>query len=171
MSVAQRQRSQTTYLREYPRLLATLALIVERVRSQADAPITLLALFGSVARLTPHLQSDTDLIALFDRFEAADSLSRSTSALLRIIREAQDETADEHYRWPIMPIPGVASGDDLDPDFLEGIAEDAVLLYHREGSPVPPQLARITPYEVWLERLGALLAAHGIVLSLPKVAR
>lgn len=145
------------HLREYPRLLHTLTSIIERVK-ESDLPVSLLALFGSVARLTPHKYSDTDLLVLFTGYPDHLTELERTTDLLHIIRQAEDETVDEHYRWPIMPIPGDERASDLDPDFIATVGREGVLLYHRPGAPIPESLTHLEPFEQWQRRVGERLA-------------
>lgn len=145
------------YLREYPRLLHTLAFIIERVK-ESDLPVSLLALFGSVARLTPHKYSDADLLVLLTSCPDHLTELERTTDLLRIIRQAEDETVDEQYRWPIMPIPGDERASDLDPDFVATVGREGVLLYHRSGAPIPDALAQMEPFDQWQRRVGERLA-------------
>jgi len=145
------------YLREYPRLLHTLTSIVEHVKEN-DLPISLLALFGSVARLTSHQDSDADVLVLFaGGMDYASELERTTD-LLHIIRRAEDETVDEHYRWPIMPIPGDECAADLDPDFVATVGREGVLLYQRPGASIPDALVQLHPFDDWKRRVGERLA-------------
>jgi predicted nucleotidyltransferase len=146
------------YAREYPRLIATLERIAERASARDDLPINLLALFGSVARLTPHKCSDADLLVLFTGCPDHLTELERTTDLVHIIRRAEDETVDEQYRWPIMPIPGDERTSDLDPDFVATVSREGVLLYHRPGALIPDALTHLEPFEQWQRRVNERLA-------------
>ncbi|MGH2514745.1 MAG: nucleotidyltransferase family protein [Ktedonobacterales bacterium] len=146
------------FTHEYPRLIETLRRIVTRAESSERAHISSLILFGSVARLTPHLNSDTDVLVLFTRVSDRAEWNSNITATLRIIRGAEDETMDENYRWHIVPIPADAHASDLDPDFLENVARDSVLLYQRDGYTRPAPLQSLEPFADWQARVRRLLA-------------
>jgi predicted nucleotidyltransferase len=148
------------YAREYPRLITTLERIAERTSIRDDLPINLLALFGSVARLTPHVYSDTDLLVLFHDNPGRDAFNHYTLETIRIIRRAEDETVDEQYRWPIMPIPGDERASDLDPDFVATVGREGVLLYQRPGAYIPDALAQLETFDHWQRRVGERLAGR-----------
>ena len=153
------------YAREYPRLIATLERIAERASARDDLPINLLALFGSVARLTPHKCSDADLLVLFTGCPDHLTELERTTDLVHIIRRAEDETVDEQYRWPIMPIPGDERTSDLDPDFVATVSREGVLLYYRPGTPVPASLERLEPFDQWKQRVKDELAGRGLAVG------
>ena len=155
-----RMSNATLYAREYPRLITTLERIAERASARDDLPINVFAIFGSVARLTPHIYSDTDLLVLFHDNPSRDAFNHYTLETIRIIRQAEDETVDEHYRWPIMPIPGDERASDLDPDFVATVGREGVLLYQRPGAPIPDALAQLEPFDQWQRRVGARLAGR-----------
>lgn len=148
----------TLYAREYPRLITTLERIAKRASARGDLPINLLAIFGSVARLTPHVYSDTDLLVLFHDNPSRDAFNHYSLETIRIIRRAEDETMDEQYRWPIMPIPSDERASDLDPDFVATVGREGVLLYHRPGAPIPESLTHPEPFDQWTRRVAARLA-------------
>lgn len=147
------------YLHEYPRLIDTLAHITTRVRRTDALPITLMVLFGSIVRLTPHQYSDTDVLILIAGMRDCERLDAHMTALVRIIRQAEDETVDEHYRWHIIPVLGDATATDLDPDFVETIGREGVLLYHAPGAIIPEPLRNLAPFEQWAERVRERLAS------------
>lgn len=147
------------YAHEYPRLFETLRRIVARAASSNDAHISSLILFGSVARLTPHLHSDTDMLVLFTHVADRAEWNSNLTATLRIIRGAEDETMDERYRWHIVPIPADAQASDLDHDFLETVGREGVLLYQRDGFTLPAPLQSLESFAQWKARLRQLLAS------------
>lgn len=146
------------YTREYPRLLDTLHRIVTGATTSEEARIASLILFGSVARFTPHLDSDTDMLVLFAQVSDRAEWNSNLNATLHIIRYAEDATMDQDYRWHIIPIPADAQASDLDPDFLENVARDGVLLYQREGYTPPAPLQSLESFSSWEARLRQLLA-------------
>lgn len=147
------------YTHEYPRLIETLRRIIAGIRSSDETDVSSLILFGSVARLTPHIYSDTDMLILFAHATGWAEFETPLRATLHIIRGAEDETVDEHYRWRILPIPTDAQASDLDPDFLENVAHDGVLLYQRDGYTRPASLQSLEPFADWETRLRQQLAA------------
>ena len=70
MSQKVTQKRAQLYLREYPRLLQKLRKFVELVQT-LDPNVTLLALFGSTARLEPRELSDSDLLMLHETMAGA----------------------------------------------------------------------------------------------------
>lgn len=151
---------QQLYLAEYPRLLDTLTRIVARLHAGQLPFVRLVALFGSLARLTPHIHSDTDLLVLYDTVPDWSHWDAWTTDLLRLIRALEDETVDEHYRWPIMPLPTNPTGDDLDPDFLAIVGQEGVLLYQRQDASIPPALRGLQSFAQWDARVRVLLEAN-----------
>ena len=145
------------YQREYPRLIDTLARITVRVRRMDALPITLMVLFGSIARLAPHQYSDTDVLTLIAGTCDQEQLDAHMTALVRIIRQAEDETVDEHCRWHIIPVLGDATATDLDPDFVATIGHEGVLLYQAPGAGIPEPLRRLEPFDQWTERVRQML--------------
>lgn len=146
------------YTHEYPRLLETLHRIITGIQWSGEAGVSSLILFGSIARLTPHIYSDTDMLVLFAHATGWAEFDTPLRATLRIIRSAEDKTVDEHYRWRILPIPTDAQASDLDPDFLESVGRDGVLLYQRDGFTRPAPLQSLTPFSEWEARVRQLLA-------------
>lgn len=152
------------YIREYPRLMDTLSRVRDRVERDTHLPVTLIAIFGSIARVTPHEQSDTDLLILLAGASNTATLSEYTGSLVRAIMQAEDETVDEHYRWHIIPVLGDATASDLDPDFVETIGREGVLLYLAPGAIPPAPLRHLEPFDHWTARVRerlAALSAHG----------
>lgn len=147
------------YIHEYPRLIETLRRIVARIESSDVAEVSSLILFGSVARLTPHIYSDTDMLVLFAHATGWAEFDAPLTATLRIIRGAEDETMDEHYRWHIVPVPADAQASDLDPDFLETVGREGVLLYQNDGYTLPAPLQSLEPFARWEARVRQLLAS------------
>lgn len=145
------------YIHEYPRLIGTLSRVRDCIKHDASLPVTLIAIFGSIARISPHEHSDTDLLILIAGASDTMKLSRYTTALVRIIMQAEDETVDEHYRWHIIPVLGDATTTDLDPDFVATIGREGVLLYQAPGADIPEPLRRLEPFEQWTERVRQML--------------
>ena len=110
---------------------------------------------------------DTDLLVLFSGSPDYASELEQTTELLRGIRRAEEETVDELYRWPIMPIPGVEAASDLDPDFVATTGRGGVLLYHRSDTLLPEPLAQLEPFDSWMWRVKDELAGRGLVLDRP----
>jgi len=146
------------YTQEYPRLIETVRRIIAGIQSSEEADVSSLILFGSVARLTPHMYSDTDMLVLFAHATGWAEFDAPLRATLHIIRSAEDETVDERYRWRILPIPADAQASDLDPDFLESVGRDGVLLYQRDGFTRPAPLQSLEPFAEWEARVRQLLA-------------
>ena len=141
---------------EYPRLIATLTRLVEQVRRDETLPVSLLALFGSTARLEAGPESDADLLVLLRGEQGPEESAACTTEWLHLIRDAEDQTAGGVYRWPIYPILGDASARDLDPDFLAEVGRGGVLLYRRDDAPRPPVLAGLQPFAAWVARVEGL---------------
>jgi predicted nucleotidyltransferase len=146
------------YTQEYPRLIETLRRIIAGIQSSEEADVSSLILFGSVARLTPHIYSDTDMLVLFAHATNWAEFDVPLRATLHIIRTAEEETVDERYRWRILPIPADAQASDLDPDFLKEVGREGVLLYQRDGFIRPDSLKSLEPFSQWETRVRRLLA-------------
>ena len=65
---------------------------------------------------------------------------------------------EEPCSWLFTGVVGNAEGSDLEAEFLENIGAHGVLLYQQEGVALPPALAGLLPFDIWLERVKALLA-------------
>jgi predicted nucleotidyltransferase len=151
-----RQRRADLYLLEYPRLIRQINRLIEMVRSEKPE-VALLALFGSTARLSPHTLSDADLLILLSA-APAPSYAEKIASVMHLVSLAQDAPRGEWCAWSFSVVDGDAQASDLDPDFLENVARDGVLLYQQEGATLPAVLSHLQPYERWLRRVEALLA-------------
>lgn len=150
------------YAHEYPVFIDALTRLIEEVRFH-HPDITLLALFGSVARLEPGANSDTDMLALFDVREALHPREREDELAIELFHVITATVyADEQTwpRWGISTVTGDALGRNLDIDLLSVIGEEGVLLYHRPYAPLPPLLERMKPFAEWREHVQAIIARH-----------
>ncbi len=152
-----RMRKSQLYLRGYPTLIDQINRLVNLVREH-DPNMCALILFGSTARLTPHWASDADLLILCQRPDQFSSYA---------LGEQQDrgvylivEATSEHDEWPFAMLVSDLQASDLSPALLANIAREGVLLYQREGTALPPALAKLLPYEAWLRKVQALLDTH-----------
>ena len=148
------------YLSEYPRLIRQIERLVELVR-QKDPNVALLALFGSTARLTPGPVSDADVLTLVHDRRPFSYLITGCKppVLFRLLGEAEASPDGKDCRWGFSGVVSDTQTSDLDPEFVENVAEHGVLLYHQEGAPFPSVLASLQPYAHWLEQVHELLAA------------
>jgi hypothetical protein len=147
-------RSQAVlYRRAYPALLCQIDEL--RARLGQDDNIGLVVLFGSTARLTPHRNSDADLLILAQQPERYYRHPPQAGVALLV---AAEQAAIEHggWEWPFISVVEQRASD-LPPALLENIARDGVLLYQRQDAPLPPPLTRLLPYETWRMRVEALL--------------
>jgi len=146
------------YLQEYPLLIRQITRLVELVRDH-DPNVTLLALFGSTARLAPHRSSDADLLVLVHDIRQFYPLTTGaqSASVLGLLREAEDAPDGRICRWHFSIVPGNALGADVDEEFLKNVAGHGVLLYRQEGASIPPVLEHLQPFDIWLERVQALL--------------
>lgn len=151
------------YLQEYPRLLRQIRTLVKLVPEQ-DTNVASLVLYGSAARLEPHAFSDADLLLLLHNPRVIYAIGK-TARIIQLIGEAQIPPDDEWASWTFSGMLGNAQASDLDEDFLANVARDGVLLYQQEGTPLPPTLADLQPFSVWLERVNALLAECAQVVA------
>jgi len=144
------------YLRQYPRLIRQINRLVELVQRE-DPNVALLALFGSTARLEPRAISDADVLVLLHDSRSLHEVGK-TAKILRLLGIAEDAPQQEWCDWSFSMIDGNAQASDLDEDFVSIVGQDGVLLYQQAGASLPPALAALTPYAVWLERVQTLLA-------------
>jgi predicted nucleotidyltransferase len=96
-----RGRRNQLYAHEYPIILNVLSRLAEQI-AQHHPEVTLLALFGSVARMTPHADSDTDLLVLVDKsgaFEADRHLDELSTLLSRTIRHVVFRDGQQRPEW------------------------------------------------------------------------
>ncbi|SRR5579871_1175342 len=142
------------YIVEYPRLIDILQSFISKIQSDPQNQITLVALFGSTARLMAGQSSDADLLVLTTQSE-----SEAVLDMVQMLRASEDEISDMSNIWHFIPIIGKADASDLDPDFLDGVGHDGVLVYHRDGSPVPPALVHLHPFADWMQDVEALMRA------------
>jgi predicted nucleotidyltransferase len=142
---------------EYPRLVETLRRLIEGVRHGEGGPVTLVVLYGSIARLTPWWGSDTDVLVLYSSLNAGEEWETYDTSFIHLARSIEDELVDEHYRWPIMLMPGDAMASHMDEDFLASVDQDGVLLFEAEGAERPEALRDLRSFEAWQEDLRRLL--------------
>lgn len=150
------------YAHEYPVLMNALARLIDDVRLHLPT-LTLLALFGSVARLNPKENSDTDILALFDVGKASNTRQREDELAKELFHAITATVyADEQIwpRWGITTVTGDALGHSLDLDLLSVIGREGIMLYYRAGAPLPPLLEHLTPFGEWREHVQAVIAAH-----------
>jgi len=143
------------YLQEYPRLIRQINRLI--AFAPGDPNLALLALFGSAARLTPGPSSDADLLILLHNERQFHDLTQIGTGI-DLLQMAQDAPRGEWCAWPLSGVTGNAQASDLDEDFVSNVGQDGVLLYRQAGVTLPPALAGLTPYAVWLERVDRLLA-------------
>ncbi|GEM_PF-1410929 len=143
------------YLREYPRLIRHLNQLI--ALAPGDPNVTLIALFGSTARLEPRAISDTDLLILLHEERLFHNLSQVKTGVDLLV-QAYEAPYGEWCQWGFSAVDGNAQASDLDEDFVRIVGEDGVLLYQQAGAPLPLPLAKLTPYAVWLKRVEELLA-------------
>jgi hypothetical protein len=145
------------YRREYPRLLDRLRRLVQGVKRGEAGPVTLLMLYGSIARLMPWWGSDKDVLVLYSSLNGREEWETNVTAFLHLTRSIEDEMLDEHYRWPIKPIPDDATASHMDEDFLANVGQDGVLLYDAEGAERPAALRELRSFDAWVEDVRRLL--------------
>jgi len=121
-----------------------------------DLNVACLALFGSTARLTPGPESDADLLILAHNARLFYEVGKA-ARVMYLLREAWEAPEGQWCAWSFSAITSDAHASDLDEDFVAIVAHDGVLLYQQEGVALPPALAGLTPYAVWLKRVEALL--------------
>lgn len=158
-------RSQRTLYRQaYSALLCQ----IDRLRAllQHDDIIDLVVLFGSTARLTPHRNSDADLLILAGQPERFYQRMDHTQAGVALL-VAAEQAAMEHggWEWPFISLVEKQVSD-LPPALLANIAREGVLLYQRQEVSLPPPLTQLLPYATWRKRVEALLEG-----DLPVAAR
>jgi predicted nucleotidyltransferase len=129
-------------------------LLVDLVRVH-DPNICALILFGSTARLTPHRFSDADLLILCQRPQEFDSLYLGDQKYRGVALIVEAISAEDE--WSFASLVSDLQVSDLSTDLVANIARDGVLLYQREGVPLPPALTNLQPYEAWVKRVEALL--------------
>lgn len=147
-----REKRARLYEREYPLLLQQIEWLIALAREEPN--IAALVLFGSTARLEPGATSDADLLALLHN----PYLSLPGNTWPQIVDVVVKAEEDSSCSWPFSIVDGDAQASDLDPDFLENVARDGVLLYQQEGVSLPVALRSLQPYEHWLKRVEALMA-------------
>jgi predicted nucleotidyltransferase len=145
------------YQHEYPRLVETLRRLIAGVRRGEGGPVTLLVLYGSIARLTPWWGSDTDVLVLYASLNAGEEWEMYVTSFIHLARSIEDELVDEHYRWPIMMMPDDATASHMDEDFLANVGQDGVLLFEAEGADRPAALRNLRSFDAWQEDVRRLL--------------
>jgi predicted nucleotidyltransferase len=148
------------YAEQLPAVVRVLRAIAETLPT-ADERIVLVALFGSVARLSPHTASDTDVLVLLDVLGGAATREQVETALAHewfaLVRECSHRANGALLDWGVSTVTGDAEASDLDDDFVSIVGREGVLLYLRPGMEPPAALAHLTPFAVWAERVSALL--------------
>jgi hypothetical protein len=99
------------------------------------------------------------MLVLFAHVSDRAEWNSNLTTTLHIIRGAEDETMDGNYRWHIVPIPTDAQASDLDPDFLESVGRDGVLLYQRDGFTRPAPLQSLESFAQWETRVRQLVTS------------
>jgi hypothetical protein len=136
--------------------------LIDEVRFRLPQ-LTLLALFGSVARLEAGAHSDTDLLALFDVRGAANTREREDELaieLFHIITATIYADGEPWPRWGITTVTGDTLGNDLDADLLSVIGREGVLLYQRANAPLTAPLDHLIPFGEWREHVQAAIAKY-----------
>jgi hypothetical protein len=139
------------YRRAYTVLLSQISHLVTLARQ--DPNIGAMLLYGSLARLTPHLTSDVDLLVLCQEPQGFIQAEESSGRGMYMMVEAT--SPDEE--WPLSPLVTDLGASDLPVALLNNIAEDGILLYQREGTVLPRALAEAAPYERWVARIEWIL--------------
>ena len=139
------------YRQGYSVLLTQISRLVTLARQ--DPNIGGMLLYGSLARLSPNLTSDVDLLVLCQEPQAFIQAEESSGRGMYMMVEAT--SPDEE--WPLSPLVTDLSASDLPVALLNNIAEDGVLLYQREGATLPRALAGLASYERWLVRVEGLI--------------
>lgn len=139
----------------YQRGYAVLLTQISRLMAMAhqDPNIGAMLLYGSLARLRPHLTSDVDLLVLCQEPQAFIQAKEASGRGMYMMVEATSPTEE----WPLSPLVTDLGASDLPVALLTNIAEDGVLLYQREGITLPRALAELTPYERWVARVEGLM--------------
>lgn len=132
-------------------LLTQISRLVMLARQ--DSNIGAMILYGSLARLSPHLTSDVDLLVLCQEPQAFIQAEEASGRGMYMMVEAT--SPDEE--WPLAPQVTDLSASDLPAALLANITEDGILLYQREGTVLPRALAESRPYEHWLARVENLI--------------
>ncbi len=158
------------YREEYPFLIRQIERLVALVRA-GDPNVSLLALFGSTTRLTPHRSSDADLLVLVHDMRQFYPLTTGAQSapILELAQEAEDAPDGQICRWHFSIGSGDTLGRDIDEEVLENVAEHGVLLYQQEGAAIPPVLSSLRPYAAWRAQVQALL--EGFARRLAAAAR
>ncbi len=150
------------YAHEYPILIEAFIRLIDEVAFRLPQ-LTLLALFGSVARLEAGAYSDTDLLALFDVRGATNTREREDELaleLFHIITATIYADGKPWPRWGLTTVTGDALGNNLDADLVSVIGREGVLLYRRADAPLAAPLDHLTPFGEWREHVQAVVAAH-----------
>lgn len=121
--------------------------------ARQDSNIGAMILYGSLARLSPHLTSDVDLLLLCKEPQAFIQAEEASGRGMYMLVEAT--SPDEG--WSLAPQVTDLSASDLPAALLANIADDGILLYQREGIALPGALAKLTPYERWAARVENLM--------------
>jgi hypothetical protein len=157
---------QVLYQKEYPLLLSQLKHLVKLARAR-DSNVAFIALFGSAARLEPHIHSDADVLILVHdqtRFYAAEPTPGAALLWMAYQEEAVSSGDDERLgNWPVTAVASDAAASDLDSDFLNNVVRDGVELYRQSGYTPPATLAHLIPWERWQRRLQRRLATSSTV--------
>lgn len=143
------------YQQGYVVLLTQISQLVTMARQ--DANIGAMLLYGSLARLSPRLTSDVDLLILCQEPQAFIQADETSGRGMYMMVEATSPNEE----WPLSPLVTDLGASDLPVPLLNNIAEDGVLLYQREGTALPRTLARVAPYERWMSRVEELITRQG----------
>ncbi|HEY7355678.1 MAG TPA: nucleotidyltransferase domain-containing protein [Ktedonobacterales bacterium] len=139
------------YQRGYAVLLSQISHLV--TLAQQDPNVAAILLYGSLARLQPHLTSDVDLLVLCQEPQAFIRAPESSGQGMYMMVE----TTSPDEEWPLSPLVTDLGASDLPVALLNNIAQDGILLYQREGTTLPHALAAPIPYERWVARIEDLI--------------
>ncbi len=132
-----------------------------------DPNVAFIALFGSTARLEPHIHSDADVLVLVHdqtQFYAAEPTPGAALLWMAYQEEAVSSGDNERLgNWPVTAVVSDAAASDLDTDFLNNVARDGVELYRQPLYTPPEILAHLTTWDQWQRRLQRRLATSSTV--------
>jgi hypothetical protein len=156
-------RQRALYRREYPRLIRQLTALA-RLAGERDPNVAFIALFGSTARLEPHLDNDADVLILATdpaAFDAAASDADTHASGVHLLWMAYQGNLrgewDDLGRWPATAFVSDERASDLGDDLLGNVARDGVEVYRRPGFAPPARLARLERLDAWAARVTAWL--------------
>jgi predicted nucleotidyltransferase len=151
--MARRTQEKTQHdLHSYAVLRDQISRLVALARTQ-DSNIGAMVLYGSIARLRPHRNSDVDLLILCWEprafIEAAEDSGRGIYLIVEVTRPDEE--------WSLSPMVTDLHVSDLPEALLANIVQEGVLLYQQEGITLPNVLAELIPSERWAERVAEKL--------------